>query len=1133
MDQITLREFLYSNETKLDIKSALEISIKIITAYFKNILSKDQLDIDSLIFCRITHDFKSHKNTFHVSRKNKETEIYKFRAVLLEIFARISTLNQQEDKNLILEIINRIQYNRYICIYGVLADLKECLKQLKTHGSISSFELGLKDIPSNLIFPKHTYGRDEEIYFLEAALDRVKIGSSELIIVTGESGVGKTFLITNFFNSILDSSQHFLYGKFDQKRHNDLGAPFNAIVDAFRQLINTVITLKAEQQQQLIDKINKKLHPNIQILINLIPELQILLGKQPHLQDVGLREIENRFKFTFKQFIFAVAETLSPLIIFLDDLQWTDEASLDFIKDILIDNTSKNLLIVGAIRTTDVFEDKLNRLRIIFENASWLSLKNFSKDVTHEMIKDILNETKENTSTLAQVIHKKTFGNPFFVNQILFTLEEENKIKFNIESGVWEWDIHEVKQMPISNNVAELLIERTNMLPLETIELLKIAACLGNSFDSHTLTLATNIKPLMVQYHLWAAIKRGLITSLTETDKQLDEDKKIIYKFQHDNIQRAIKHKISAKNLVKINNSIGNKLLNTLTTKELNERIFEIVDYINFGNGHNGCNIYFAQFNLKASKKALESIAYKESLLYINYALSYISGCTWHDNYELFLNCYLLKAECEHLVGNYQNSNDIFNLILFNCKSKFDKAQVYNKKLLLGAYIGNDSSCLLDGLYGLSTIGMKLVESPGKMLLLLAFIKVKFSLKNKNPHELINLPFINDTLKLLQIEILGNLLAPAYFHDKTLFVYLILKMINVSIKYGNSEFSYFCYVTYGLILSGKFGKYNDGYEFGKLALDIVNSQRNIRYKGRTYMVFIAFIKHWKDPVETCLKPLDKAFNYCIKEGDINYAGYIADIKLFIKVSKGDNLDNIYKLAEKHMDFARQTKHQAVIHCIYLAKKFILNLKGENKDLFSFSDENFNEQDECKKMLESKNTVLYHWYLILKMILFYLFGKYEEALEIAEISHKVTEYSMGLFHLTDHYFYYALILCKILSKYPQKDRYKKLKLLKQLKKQLKNFSNSCPDNFFHKDLLISAEYHRLEQKYDQAINYYTQAMNLAVKHSFTSCAGIICESFANFYLEKNNKFQYEEYKQKAIQHFSAWGAVKKVEQLTAI
>ncbi|MBD2248528.1 serine/threonine-protein kinase PknK, partial [Nostoc sp. FACHB-888] len=501
---------------------------------------------------------------------------------------------------IILKLMAKNAEDRYQSAWGIKADLERCTEQFTTTGQIAHIQLGLQDVSEQFRIPQKLYGREAEIAALWVAFDRVaprgNVGEAhrresgienpqflvEMMLVSGYAGIGKSTLVQELHKPITAKHGYFISGKFDQFQRN---IPYSAIVDALQKLVQQLLGEPNEQVEVWRSRLLTALGNNGQIIIDVIPEVELIIGKQSPIPEVGATEAQNRFNLTFQRFVRAFCVKEHPLVIFLDDLQWIDSATLKLIELILLDEQIQYLFLIGAYRDNELTPTHplvltLKSLRNQGAVLQEIILTPLTLEPLSQLIAETLHHNPDIVRSLTQVVLRKTEGNPFFVGEFLKLLHSENLLTFNTQQLSWQWNLTEIEAQDITDNVVELLLRQLQKLPSATQQVLSIAACVGSEFDLETLAIVCEKSPKAIFQDLLAAIQAGLIHPLSELDENLLVQD---YKFLHDRVQQAAYALIDESQKQVVHLQIGGNLLEKTSPEQRSERLFEIIDHLNQG----------------------------------------------------------------------------------------------------------------------------------------------------------------------------------------------------------------------------------------------------------------------------------------------------------------------------------------------------------------------------------------------------------------------------------------------------------------------------------------------------------------------------------------------------------------------
>jgi len=671
-------------------------------------------------------------------------------------------------------LLSKDAEDRYQSAFGLKRDLEKCLEQLNRRsemsgemsGGITGFAIGQDDIITQFAIPQKLYGREKEIALLLGAFDRVAEGGKESLLVAGYAGIGKSSLVHEIHKPITVGHAFYIEGKFEQYRHN---IPYYAWVQAFIGLIKQILAMSESQLASWKTRIQDAVGINGKVLTDVIPNLKLVIGKQPDVPELGGQESQNRFNYVFQNFIKAIACKEHPLVIFLDDLQWVDPASLRLLMLLLTDPDLVYLLIIGAYRDNEV--DAVHPLMLSIEklrkegtSLSQIGIGPLGFESISQFMADAMRSSRESVGALAELMVHKTGGNPFFVNQFLSMLYRENMLTFDVQQRSWTWDLPQIEEMGITDNVVDLMMEKVKKLPEQTQHALRLAACIGSRFDLNTLSIIHEKPVRETLKDLFSSIQEGLIIPVSERESaaslMIESSISMFqYKFLHDRVQEAAYSLIHQKNRNAIHLKIGLLLFHSVTEEELDERLFDIVGQINKGLDlvkKEKERTELAHLNFRAGIKAKQSAAYDLAADFFQNGQSLLGHESWDTAYRFTYDLYFELAECLYLSINYEEGIRLSDFILQKSRSHIDSAKVYILKVVMFTNQGDMHKavdCLREGsrLLGLD---FSLTTKEIEMAIDRKMEYIQLHIAHKSVKEILHFPYMKDPVKQLLIELL-------------------------------------------------------------------------------------------------------------------------------------------------------------------------------------------------------------------------------------------------------------------------------------------------------------------------------------------------------------------------------------------
>lgn len=1114
--------------------------------------------------------------------------------------------------------------NRYQSAFGLKHDLTICLEELEKTGKIENFALATLDWCEHFIIPEKLYGREREVQILLKAFDRIaspkenRVAAvpasiathfqpdkphSELMLVSGSSGIGKTAIINEIHKPIVRQQGYFIQGKFDQCNHN---IPFEGFVKAFRDLMGQILSESDDRIDRWRSKIIETVGDSGQVLVEVIPELEILIGKQAEIVEFSGSAAQTRFNLLFQKFVRVFTTEERPLVIFLDDLQWADSASLSLLKLLL--EESDRLLILGAYRDNEVsplhpFAIALNDIKQAGTTVNTITLSPLSPADLEQLIADTLSVVGVSSmacdlslaAPLAESIYRKTKGNPFFTTQFLKALYDDKLIQFNPPQspislsshtrrshanldgmarttatvttldqrgsylGGWECDLSQIKVHCVTDDVVECMARQLQKLPLETQEILKLAACIGNQFDLPTLAMISNKSLTETASDLWNALEEGLVIPTSEMYKLFqgkqalesdgashsfpigsDEDSFPSYKFFHDRIQQAAYSLICESKKPPTHLKIGRRLLSKFIPGEtvanssgLDDRIFEIVNHFNLGKkiiSSQSERVELADLNLKAGRKAKISTAYTAALEYFTIGIELLGSQCWEQEYTLTLLLHEKAAEVAYLSSHFELMERLVQAVLEKAKTLLERIESY--EVQIKSYLAQNQTSLAIQT-GLSTLKFLNVNFPENMNASAFKKEVKATealLSRYTDEELIHLPEMVDSEALAAMKIMASILAPVHQAEPDLAPFMVLKQIHLSLEYGNAPTTSFAYAWYATFLCAIAENFTASTRAGELSLNLLSWFPNGDIAAKVLNMVYAFVKIWNTHIKELVKPLEEGYQFGLKAGDFEYGGYCAFNYCGFAYYSGQNLNDVEQEMAKYTNGISQSRQKLALNFQTIYHQAVLNLQGKVQEPCRLSGEVYDRDTMLPIFITQKNHTLLFQHYVTQEFLSYLFRNQTEAIYNAARAQDYANSKIGWIVFPIHNFYQSLILIK---QYPSQSPSEQKEILKKVYKNrnyLRAVSKTAPMNYLHKLNLVEAEIYRILGNYKEAIEFYDRAIQGASKNGYLQEEAIANELAAEFYLDWGKQKVAAGYLQEAYYCYYNWGAKGKTDDL---
>ncbi len=994
-------------------------------------------------------------------------------------------------------------------------------------GTYADFEIGINDISQKFQVPEKLYGREKEIANLLEIFDRTTEGKNEIIFFSGSPGIGKSVLIDEIHKPIIGKRGYFSRGKFEQFREN---VPYTAIIQAFHQLLIQILSESEETLRKWKDKILEGVGSNGQVIIDVIGEVELIIGKQPPVQALPPVESQNRFNLVFQNFVKVFAQKQHPLVIFLDDLQWADNASLDLIQVLAEDIDLRYFLFIGTYRDTEV--DKGHPLSLMREKMkkngiSWqdIHVGPLNEDHIGLMLADTLHCEPGKTTNLAALLHQKTGGNPFYLRELLKTLYENGFIEYKHKlprgGAGWTWDISQIRLAGITENIADLLVDKVKKLPPDTWAALKIACCIG---EKTSLTLLASIYKKSKEEtfeDLKPAIEEGVVIFIENS-----------LKFAHDRVRETAASLIDETECKKLHYNIGKYYVNLYQKDISDDLIFVIANKWNQSVSllNEPERKLLLEIDFKAGQKAKSSAAYEAAACFFRYGSELLPEDSWDTDYKFTLSYYTEWSETEYLVQNFDKAEELSGTVLYRAVEVTDKTKVYSIRIAHYNSQGELAKAMDTSNEILRQLGISLPKKGNTLLIIKEFLKLKLLLGKRKAKDLFNLPGMSDKRVINAMEIMLEYASTAAISNPKLLPLLLMKMVRLSLKYGNSPASSFAYLGYGIVLYGAVGDIKNGYEFGEFAVNLAESIGYKRIKPTVYFLFSSIIVHLKKHYKDMLEYLKKTHRYCIEAGNFQYLGFSYTNYVIFLFHSGENLNSVKESWRIYSSYIERLKQYHNITLLNIWEQVIDNLSGESKSKIRFEGI-FNEEVQIPQIMEQNNIQILASFSVAKVMVTTIFNEYRQVIECAETSEKYLPSIIGTSAVNMFYYFYGLDLAAHYHCVNNKKKKKYLKKLRWIQKQYKKWGDFNGNIYLQRYLLISAEIGRILDKDAKEIQQLLdRAIKLAHENGIINEKAIACELAAKYYQSIEQEKFAALYMNEASYYYDQWGARAKVKDL---
>ncbi len=1035
------------------------------------------------------------------------------------------------------KLLAKTPADRYQSTAGLIFDLKTALEQLETTGRIDNFPLARRDVSPFFEIPNKLYGRYREIQLLGDARKRVSKGHVEVIFFNGPPGIGKSFLVDRIHFSLQEDGGYFISGKFDQYEKS---LPYSAIAQAFSGLMQRLLTLNETELEKRRKAILEVVGRNGQLIIDVIPELELVIGKQPQPEKLSAPESRYRFTYLFQNFVRSLTSQTAPLIIFIDDLQWADHASLDLIQAVLLDHALTHVLFIGAYRNIEATDNPF--LPRFFKGISrhhlkpqLIPLQPVNSEYIGTLIKDMLSVDLDHTGDFLQVITEKTGCNPLFIKEFLISLHKEGLIRFiqtegNIEKDRWRIDLQAILKAKLPETIVSLLTQRIRKLSAETQDILKIAACIGTRFSPDLVTAVHGKAVETIHTRLKEARDQGIIIPTQEG-----------FQFIHDRVRETAYELNSVEKRAGIHYAVGKTLMSD-PPQALSNHIFLLVSQLNSARPLLTADerLKLTQLNLTAGQKAKKVTAFTIARDYFAAGLELIDESNWESHYELMLPLHTEAAETAYMCAEFDEAKQLVRTVLKNARTDLDQVAAYDIHIRCLFSQSRFSEILHEGLVILNRLGYKIPCNPGRLRILWEFFALKWALRKKTPEELKETHQAQDPILFAQHRISSAISSTAYRTRPNLFKFLVFNNLRRFLKQGIVPDSAVYFSFYGLLL-GRSGKIDRGYNFGQLALALSDHpQIHPNVKTQILLQVNGLILLWKRHFRDTLPPLLEAFNFCMETGNIAATPSMISLYFNNLVACGAPLKEIVTQIDHYHDILRQFRQESALEYLgILRSQLSAYFIGPNPSIPQSQYNNIDENAFLNNYTITNDKFPLSYFYFAKLAGNYYLGNYLEAIKYADLAYnsaKRTPPSVITLRLRflDSLARLALIRMNALETKVEKRRlchnmiffclkkYYRIKIAAN-QRDLKRWCRHTPMNILNKWSLVEAERADADGQVIKAEKHYHQAIELSRKYDFLSEEALSHELLARFYLRNSQKRRAEEHLQTAIALNEKWGA----------
>jgi predicted ATPase/GAF domain-containing protein/anti-anti-sigma regulatory factor/tRNA A-37 threonylcarbamoyl transferase component Bud32 len=1049
---------------------------------------------------------------------------------------------------IVMKLLAKAAEDRYQSAYGLKADLDACLSRSAAGQAIEPFRLGQKDAAGVLRVAQKLYGREVETATLLAAFERASAGGAELLLVSGYAGVGKSALVSEIHQAIGRKGGLFGGGKFDQLSRN---VPYTAVAAALQGLVRQLLAGPEEALARGRRDLLAAVGGNGRLLADLIPELTLLIGPQPAVPELGPTESQNRFAVVFQSFLRVFSTPEHPLVLFLDDLQWADPASLKLLSLLLSDPERGHLLIVGAYRDHEVGRDHLLSLTLAElrkggARVSEIALQPLDLAGVTDLVADTLGAGRAEVQPLARLAFDKTHGNPFFLGQLLQSLHAGGQIFFDRQAGAWAWDLEGIEAADVTDNVVDLMAGKIARLAPETRRVLLLAACIGHEFDLKSLSVISELSPRATAAALWQALREGLALPLDAEYRFLDGAADegapptpasvfdVSYRFLHDRVQQAAYSQLDDGQRQAVHLRIGRLLRDQGDEKEHEGRLFAVVDHLNLGAAlidDRAERLELARANLAAGRRAKAATAYQAALGYLEAAAALVDEACWQGDYALAFELGVEQTECLYLNARFEPADALSRLLLARAESKTDRAQVYKLVIVFATARGDFAGAIRFGRAGLALFDLDLPEGAEAQRAArdAELAAIESNLAGRPIAELARAPLI-DAEHRIPLELLVLMSPASFFSGPPLDSLISSLQTNLCLKHGRSDLAAFAYAYASITQVTLLGRYEEGREFFRVSCALDEEFDNVALRGKTNVILVS-VAHFFISFRAVLPYVALAQRAALETGDFLFLAFTCYHDVMPRFCAGEPLGSLAEVLQKSFALARRTGNGLVLATLDIARQLIAALQGRTAGRTLLGDGDYDEAAHLAEMEGAGNFgFALSWRHTIKLMLCCLHEDHEGALAEAARA-EATAGATAVFHFsTDVPFYEGLSLAALLPSAPAEEAGRYAARLSECRAKIATWAESCPENYGYKRLLLDAEAARIAGEHAVAQGLYDEAIDAARDGAITHHEALANELAARHYFGRGRENIARLYLREAYQGYLLWGATEKAAAL---
>jgi PAS domain S-box-containing protein len=982
-----------------------------------------------------------------------------------------------------------------------------------------------------LEFPSRLYGRAQAVDALISAFDRVCQGNGTVLLIPGNSGSGKTSLVRTIRAEVENRNGLFLEGKFNQYHQN---IPYSAIRSILSEFCHTLTRDEVFSRQNWIPQLQESVGGLGSLVTELVPELEPWLGKQPPVAEINPLESRHRFARVLRQFLAVLCRPEHPVVMFLDDMQWADAASVDLLTKLHIGSDLRFLLAVATYRDEEVDAghplaqaiEELHREEVPLEVQA---IQNLTQMDVRELLHDTLKPAVEELESLSVLLQRHTTGNPFFARTLLGTLHEQGLLRFDANRDVWCWSAEQLGGKCLPESIVRLFADKIRHQSPETAGLLSLAACLGNQFELPILAMLSDHTVEECRRLLESAFADGLILPLEDHSSPSD------YRFLHDRVQQAAYDLIPPAELPQLRLRVGRQLRAQLSPQQLSERLFQVADHINSGLAFvddASEQVEVVRLNTQAARKARAATAYRAALQFHRAAAGFLqrpgfAEKLWAEHHDLANRFFLERAESEFLEGDLKVAEESVRQAVAHAGNVIEKAEALNTLIVQCTLLARYADAIAAGREALADLGILLPESDYETARDAELADFRDGLRGRTVAEFAELPVMSDPAMCTAVKLLITLGPPCYRSHQRLWSVIVPKAVNLTIRFGNLPQIGYSHTAFGGLIGWVANDYAMTKELGLLATRLMTSTFDSPSDLSVFYLMIgSSVRHWCEPLRTSSRDYQQAYEIGLASGNLQYAAYAFGHNMYCRLYQGTPLSELIQETQNSLAFSRTRVNEWAIDLLEGGLKIFQGLRdariGPDEDAAW-------EEQYLRQVTTHRNIQVECIYKVNRALALLILGKCETALAWSDQAGPLiyTVGTQGLLPWAEHVFVRALILARLIPHSEPEKQEARRKELDRLSEQLRLWVGACPENFAHKQAFVAAEIAILERRWLDALRLFREAADLSAAGGFVQWEGLAHERAAEFLEARGQGRLAQTYWQESFRCYEQWGATAKL------